>query len=121
MLIFQLAFQMRMTSIGNDMKLYGWLKDLTAYSSNFAELRDSNNSGSKIKYRVCLNNGKFFFILIFLKILQPAKADIVIIMDNTQQRIDVRISDIIVSIAPAAVKTLIGVTSSLGTLQVEYN
>jgi hypothetical protein len=42
-------------------------------------------------------------------------------MDNTQQRIDVRISDIIVSIAPAAVKTLIGVTSSLGTLQVEYN
>lgn len=39
-------------------------------------------------------------------------------MDNEQQKIDVRVSDIIVSIAPAAVKTLIGVTSSLGTLQV---
>jgi hypothetical protein len=43
------------------------------------------------------------------------------IMDNNQQKLDVRISDIIVSIAPAAVKTLIGVTSSLGTLQVNKN
>ena len=41
------------------------------------------------------------------------------IMDNEQQKIDVKISDIIVSIAPAAVKTLIAVTSSLGTLQVD--
>jgi hypothetical protein len=41
------------------------------------------------------------------------------IMDNEQQKIDIRISDIIVSIAPAAVKTLIAVTSSLGTLQVD--
>jgi hypothetical protein len=40
------------------------------------------------------------------------------IMDNQQQKIDVRISDIIVSISPAAVRTLIAVTSSLGTLQV---
>jgi hypothetical protein len=39
-------------------------------------------------------------------------------MDKQQQKIDVRISDIIVSIAPEAVRTLIGVTSSLGTLQV---
>jgi len=52
-----------------------------------------------------------------LKILQPAKADVVMIMDKEQQKIDVRISDIIVSIAPAAVKTLISVTSSLGSLQ----
>jgi hypothetical protein len=42
------------------------------------------------------------------------------IMDKQQQKIDVRISDIIVSIAPAAVRTLIGVTSSLGTLQVNH-
>lgn len=42
------------------------------------------------------------------------------IMDKQQQKIDVRISDIIVSIAPAPapVRTLISVTSSLGTLQV---
>ena len=52
------------------------------------------------------------------QILQPAKADVIMIMDKEQQKIDVRVSDIIVSIAPAAVKTLIGVTSSLGTLQV---
>ncbi len=43
------------------------------------------------------------------------------IMDKEQQKIDVRISDIIVSIAPAAVRTLIGVTSSLGTLQVKFD
>lgn len=41
------------------------------------------------------------------------------IMKQDEQKIDVRISDIIVSIAPAAVRTLIGVTSSLGTLQVK--
>jgi hypothetical protein len=39
-------------------------------------------------------------------------------MDKEQQKVDVRVSDILVSIAPAAVRTLIGVTSSLGTLQV---
>ena len=41
-----------MTSVGNDSKLYGWLKDLTVYSSNFAELRSANNNDSKVKYRV---------------------------------------------------------------------
>ncbi|CAF4149952.1 unnamed protein product, partial [Adineta steineri] len=100
-LVLDLALQMRMIIVGEDSKIYIWLKDLTVYSSNFAELRDSKNAGSKIKYRI----------------LQPAKADVIIIMDNHQQKIDVRISDIIVSIAPAAVKTLIGVTNSLGTLQ----
>ena len=43
---------MRMISVGNDSKLYGWLKDLTVYSSNFAELKNSNNKDSKVKYRV---------------------------------------------------------------------
>ncbi len=41
------------------------------------------------------------------------------IMDDESQKIDIRISDIIVSIAPAAIRTIIGVTSSLGTLQVK--
>ncbi|CAF5160105.1 unnamed protein product, partial [Rotaria sp. Silwood1] len=50
-------------------------------------------------------------------ILQPAKADVYLTMNNEQQKMDVRISDIIVSIAPAAIRTVIGVTSSLGTLQ----
>ena len=39
-------------------------------------------------------------------------------MNNEKQKVDVRISDIIVSIAPAAIRTVIGITSSLGTLQV---
>ncbi|CAF1260195.1 unnamed protein product [Adineta steineri] len=99
-LVLDLALQMRMISIGVDSKLDIWLKDLTVYSSNFAELRDSKNAGSKTKYRI----------------LQSAKAGVIVIMDNYQQKIDIRISDIIVSIAPAAVKTLISVTSSLGTL-----
>lgn len=110
--------QMRLITVGEDTKIYGWLKDLTVYSSNFGELKDS-----KVKYRVSSlrKRGVFFFLnFSFVKqILQPAKADIVMIMDKTQQKIDVRISDIIVSIAPAAVRTLIGVTSSLGTLQVD--
>jgi hypothetical protein len=51
---------MRMISIGEDTKLYGWLKDLTVYSSNFAELKDSKDSGSKIKYRVTKKIFYFF-------------------------------------------------------------
>jgi hypothetical protein len=39
-------------------------------------------------------------------------------MNDKSQTIDLRVSDIIVSIAPAAIRTMIGVTSSLGTLQV---
>ncbi|CAF4323084.1 unnamed protein product [Rotaria sp. Silwood2] len=100
-LVLDLALQMRMISIGNDTQLYGWLKNLTVYSSNFAELRDSNNSRSKIKYRI----------------LQPTKADIYLTMNNERQRMDVRISNIIVNIAPAAIRTVINVTSSLGTSQ----
>jgi len=38
--------------INNDTQIYGWLKDLKVYSSNFAEIRSSKTSGSKIKYRV---------------------------------------------------------------------
>ncbi|CAF3681386.1 unnamed protein product [Rotaria sordida] len=100
-LVLALALQMRMIQIDNEIKLYGWLKDLTIYSSNFAELKDTKNSSSKIKYRI----------------LQPAKADIFLSMNNEQQKIDVRISDIIISIAPAAIRTMISVTNSLGMRQ----
>ena len=41
-----------MVTIDNETQLYGWLNDLTVDSSNFAELKYSNDSGSKIKYRV---------------------------------------------------------------------
>ncbi|CAF1212266.1 unnamed protein product [Rotaria magnacalcarata] len=100
-LVLDLALQLRMIMIGNETQLYGWLKNLTVYSSNYADIRDSNNIESKIKYRI----------------LQPAKVDVFLSMNNEQQKMDVRISEIIVSIAPAAIRTLIGVTSSLGTLQ----
>jgi len=100
-LVLDVAAEMRMVLTGDNSKMYLWLKDLTVYSSNFAELKDPHNSGSKIKYRV----------------LQPAKIDVIMISDKEQQKVDVRVSDIIVSIAPAAVRTLIGVTSSLGTLE----
>jgi hypothetical protein len=40
-------------------------------------------------------------------------------MNLEQQKIDVRISKIIVNIAPAAVRILIGVTNSLGKNQVD--
>lgn len=39
-------------------------------------------------------------------------------MTETSQKIDVQMSDIMVSIAPAAIRTMIGVTGSLGTTQV---
>jgi len=38
-------------------------------------------------------------------------------MDSEQQKINLEVSDIIVGIAPAAIRTVIGVTSSLGALQ----
>jgi hypothetical protein len=38
--------------INNNTQLYGWLKDLSVYSSNFAELKSSKDSESKVKYRV---------------------------------------------------------------------
>ena len=39
-------------------------------------------------------------------------------MNSDEQKMNVHVSDINVSIAPAAVRTLIGVTSALGTVQV---
>jgi hypothetical protein len=47
-----LGLQVKITIINNNTQLYGWLRDLTVYSSNFAELKSSKDSGSKIKYRV---------------------------------------------------------------------
>jgi len=52
-----------MINVGEDTKLYGWLKDLTVYSSNFAELKDLKNSGSKIKYRVMKKTSFIFFLI----------------------------------------------------------
>ncbi len=56
-----MALQLRMGIINNDTQIYGWLKDLKVYSSNFAEIRSSKTSGSKIKYRVRLINNSFIF------------------------------------------------------------
>ncbi|CAF3586652.1 unnamed protein product [Adineta steineri] len=102
-LVLDLTFEMRISIVNNETKLYGWLRGLTVYSSNFAELKNSNNSVTKIKYRI----------------LQPAEIDVLMTMTNEEQKIDLRISDFMVSIAPAAVRTVIGVMNSLGTLQVE--
>ena len=51
-LVFQLALQMKMISVGSETKLYGWLNDLTVYSSSLGALKDAENSLSKVKYRV---------------------------------------------------------------------
>ncbi len=56
---------MRMINVGEDTKLYIWLKDLTVYSSNFAELKVSKDSGSKIKYRVTENLSLSFIYFVF--------------------------------------------------------
>ncbi|CAF4329518.1 unnamed protein product, partial [Adineta steineri] len=53
-LVLDLTFEMRISIVNNETKLYGWLRGLTVYSSNFAELKNSNNSATKIKYRVSL-------------------------------------------------------------------
>jgi hypothetical protein len=39
-------------------------------------------------------------------------------MNNDEQRVDVRMSSLVVSVAPAAVRTLINVMNSLATVQV---
>lgn len=41
-----------MATVNNETNISGSLKNLTVYSSNFAELKSSHNAGSKIKYRV---------------------------------------------------------------------
>ena len=61
---------------------------------------------------------KGLYLNFYIKILQRGKATVFMTMNNEKQKVDVRISDIIVSIAPAAIRTVIGITSSLGTLQV---
>jgi hypothetical protein len=47
-----LALEIRINIINNETVLKGGLKDLTVYSSNFAELKNAKDSGSKVKYRV---------------------------------------------------------------------
>ena len=41
-----------MIIVGSETKLYGWLTDLTVYSSDLGALKDAENSQSKVKYRV---------------------------------------------------------------------
>jgi len=90
-----------MAIIQNITQLSGLLDNLTVYSSNLAELQGSKDEDSKVKYRI----------------LQPTKADVFMQMGSDFQKISMNISDIVLSIAPAAIRTMIGVTSSLGTLQ----
>jgi len=100
-LVLDMALQARLITVANDTKIYAWLKDLTVYSSNFAELKLAGDAESKVKYRI----------------LQPSKIDFMMSTTPEDQKIDIRMSSIVVSIAPAALKTIIGVTSSLGTVQ----
>jgi hypothetical protein len=46
-LLFQLAMHTHVIHMGNEIKVLGELNDLTIYSSNFADLKQS-----KVKYRV---------------------------------------------------------------------
>ena len=108
----------RVNIINNETHLQGSLRDLTVYSSNLAELKSSKDAGSKIKYRVSENIVQTLDYRLIFQILQPASIDVFMAMNENSQKIDVRITDIMISIAPAAIRTMIGVTSSLGTLQV---
>ena len=108
----------RVNIINNETHLQGSLRDLTVYSSNLAELKSSKDAGSKIKYRVSENIVQTLDYRLSFQILQPASIDVFMAMNENSQKIDVRITDIMISIAPAAIRTMIGVTSSLGTLQV---
>lgn len=108
----------RVHIVNKETHLQASLKDLTVYSSNLAELKSSKDSGSKVKYRVSSNFLHPVDYQWIWKILQPASVDLVATMTETSQKIDVQMSDIMVSIAPAAIRTMIGVTGSLGTIQV---
>ena len=56
-----MALQARLITVANDTKIYAWLKDLTVYSSNFAELKLAGDAESKVKYRVKIFVDKTFF------------------------------------------------------------
>ncbi|CAF1301171.1 unnamed protein product, partial [Rotaria sordida] len=95
-LVLDFASKIHIDMVNDYMTMYGLLKDLTIYGSNFAALKNS-----KIKYRV----------------LQPVDIDLILILDLEQQHINVRIGDISIQIPPAAVHTVLNMINSMGELQ----
>ncbi|CAF1201535.1 unnamed protein product [Rotaria sordida] len=94
--VLDFASKIHIDMVNDYMTMYGLLKDLTIYGSNFAALKNS-----KIKYRV----------------LQPVDIDLILILDLEQQHINVRIGDISIQIPPAAVHTVLNMINSMGELQ----
>jgi hypothetical protein len=41
-----------MINIDDSTKIFAWLRELTVYSSNFADLKQTIDTNSKVKYRV---------------------------------------------------------------------
>ncbi|CAF1170061.1 unnamed protein product [Rotaria sordida] len=95
-LVLDFASQIRMDIVGNNTKIYGSLKDLTIYGSNFAELKTL-----KVKYRI----------------LQPVDIDGILIMNSKEQKIDLCIGDITIQIPPAAIRTVLNLIKSMGKLE----
>ncbi|CAF1248487.1 unnamed protein product [Rotaria sordida] len=94
--VLDFASKIHIDMVNDYMTMYGLLKDLTIYGSNFAALKNS-----KIEYRV----------------LQPVDIDLILILDLEQQHINVRIGDIGIQIPPAAVHTVLNMINSMGELQ----
>ncbi len=107
---------MRLIITDEETHLYGSVKDLCIYESNFTKLKES-----KIKYYVRKNSFiliHFYYLVYFAKIFQPTVVDIVVIMNSEQQKFDLHIEDILIHITPTTIQSIISMVNSIGKLQV---
>ncbi|CAF3861922.1 unnamed protein product, partial [Adineta steineri] len=95
-LVFNFSYQIRVNIINEDTHLYSSLKDITIYTSDLADLKDS-----KIEYQI----------------LQPMNVSIGLRMNSMYQKFDVHIGDIIASISPTIIRIIFNMINSINKSQ----
>ncbi|UJR16774.1 hypothetical protein I4U23_003674 [Adineta vaga] len=95
-LVFNFAFQLQMNFEHGETQLHSSMKNISVYSSNFLELKDS-----KIIYHI----------------LQPMNIDIISRMNSMDQCIDVNIKSIHINLSPSVIQLIVNLMNSIDNSQ----
>ncbi|CAF1173038.1 unnamed protein product [Adineta ricciae] len=94
-LVLKLDLSMRMINVNDQTKLAAQIKDLSFFGTNFQDLKQS-----KIRYTV----------------LSQTQINLIMLMRTNEQKIDLNLSDLSISIDPTLIKTFVTLANSIQTI-----
>ncbi|UJR24151.1 hypothetical protein I4U23_027117 [Adineta vaga] len=95
-LVLNFSLTMKMINLNEQTKISAEINDLTFFGTNFSDLQQS-----KIRYTI----------------LPRSEIDLMVFMDKNEQKIDVNLSDLSISIDPKLIKTFVTLSNSIKPIE----